>query len=138
MRLLVISDLHREVWRDAPAVARDALGRAPINLERSWPDLVVLASDIDVGERAVAWAERVFEGLPVIYVLGNHEGYGKKLDTLRERIDHACSATSNVTLLDGTEPVVGVSGSLAPLSGQTSSSSGESAARRRWTRQPQR
>lgn len=48
MRLLILSDLHLEVWRDnAPAI--DLSGR---------PDAVILAGDIDTGSNAIDWAAR--------------------------------------------------------------------------------
>lgn len=107
MRLLVISDLQREVWRAAPKAVQSVLCGAQPDLTLSRPDLVVLDGDIDLGGRAVAWAESAFTGIPVIYVLGNHEGYGQKIDSLREKIDSACTGTSNVTLLDRAERIFG-------------------------------
>ena len=65
MRLLILSDLHLEVWRQfAP----------PIRLSESRPDVGILAGDIHTGARAVPWAATTFPGLPVLYVHGNHEG----------------------------------------------------------------
>jgi hypothetical protein len=47
MRLLILSDLHREIRREfAPR----------IDLSISHPDVVVLAGDIDLGARAISWA----------------------------------------------------------------------------------
>jgi hypothetical protein len=71
MRLLILSDLHHEVWREHAPRIDPALSR---------PDVVVLAGDIDTGAKAVAWAAHTFAGLPVLYVHGNHEGYGHNLD----------------------------------------------------------
>jgi hypothetical protein len=41
--------------------------------------VVVLAGDIHVGTRGIGWASRHFAGTPVIYVPGNHEHYGGRL-----------------------------------------------------------
>lgn len=65
MRIRILSDLHLEFldWQ-APA--------APA-------DVVVLAGDIDLGVRGVRWARENFAGTPIIYVPGNHEHYGGRL-----------------------------------------------------------
>lgn len=63
MKLHVLSDLHIEFEDFRPPVV-DA-------------DLVVLAGDIHVKGRGLAWARAAFRDRPVLYVLGNHEYYGK-------------------------------------------------------------
>lgn len=91
MRLLVLSDLHLEIWRDfAPK----------FNITASKPDIVVLAGDIHTKARAPAWAASVFPDLPVIYVSGNHEFYGGTLDTASDAIRKACEPYSNIHYLD--------------------------------------
>ena len=45
--------------------------------------MVVLAGDIHKGDKAVAWAERQFAGIPVLYVHGNHEAYGMNLEDMQ-------------------------------------------------------
>jgi len=90
MRLLVLSDLHHELWRDETPQGDLALSR---------PDAVILAGDIDTGTRAVAWAATTFAGLPVLYVHGNHEGHGHHLDKVRQELRAACAATPNVHFL---------------------------------------
>lgn len=95
MRLLILSDLHLEVWREnAPAI--DLSGR---------PDAVILAGDIDTGANAIAWAARTFGKLPVLYVHGNHEGYGHQLEQMQEDIRAACASANaqgaRIHLLDG-------------------------------------
>lgn len=42
----------------------------------------------------------------MICVLGNHEAYGQKLDTLKGRLVEACSATGHIHLLDKGELVI--------------------------------
>jgi predicted phosphodiesterase len=67
MRALILSDLHHEFGArvDAPHVGMDC---------------VILAGDVDVGDRGLRWADTYFEPtLPIFYVLGNHEYYGGDL-----------------------------------------------------------
>lgn len=91
MRILVLSDLHLELWREyAPRIAPSV----------SRPDVVVLAGDIDLGARAVEWATQTFPGLPVLYVHGNHEAYGKNLEDVQEEITQACQESKHVHFLD--------------------------------------
>ncbi|SDL61808.1 Predicted phosphoesterase [Modicisalibacter muralis] len=71
MRLRVLSDLHLEHFdeeRVLPDVAADA---------------VILAGDIHSGTQGLAWAASRFDGIPILYVPGNHEFYGKCVPTLR-------------------------------------------------------
>jgi len=64
MKLWVLSDLHLE----------SSQWDVPSGVEA---DVVVLAGDIHTGVRGMAWARRAFKGRQVIYVAGNHEGYGQ-------------------------------------------------------------
>ncbi|MGH8303238.1 MAG: metallophosphoesterase, partial [Steroidobacteraceae bacterium] len=65
MRIRVLSDLHLEFqdWNppDAPA------------------DIIVLAGDVHSGSRGVEWARRQFPLMPILYVPGNHEFYGRDI-----------------------------------------------------------
>lgn len=98
MKILILSDLHRELWRE----------HAPrFDLSISQPDVVVLAGDIDTGTKAVAWAAESFVGLPVLYVMGNHESYGHNIEGVEEKIQAACDATSNVHFLNCGEHHIG-------------------------------
>ena len=101
MRLLILSDLHLEVWRDdAPA----------IDIATSRPDVVILAGDIDTGSHAITWAARTFGALPVLYVHGNHEGYGHQLEAMQDAVRDACASANahgaNIRLLDGDAAVL--------------------------------
>ncbi|QFU02070.1 cyclic 3',5'-adenosine monophosphate phosphodiesterase [Halomonas sp. THAF5a] len=74
MRLRILSDLHLEHFaegRDLPWVDADA---------------VVLAGDIHIGCRGLAWAAERFAGLPILYVPGNHEYYGGVMPALRDTL----------------------------------------------------
>jgi predicted phosphodiesterase len=98
MRLLILSDLHHELWRE----------QAPgIDPARSRPDAVILAGDINTGAKAVEWAARTFPGLPVMYVHGNHEGYGQHLDSVQVDLREACEAAGNVHALQCNEHIIG-------------------------------
>lgn len=63
MKLHILSDLHIEFESFAPP--------------QTEADVVILAGDIHVGNKGIAWARAAFPHQPVLYVLGNHEYYGK-------------------------------------------------------------
>jgi predicted phosphodiesterase len=108
MRLLILSDLHREIWRRTQINHPGGVDPCrQIDLSVSRPDAVVLAGDIDVGTAAVNWADSFFAGLPVLYVHGNHEGYGHNLDELQDAIAEACEASGHVHYLNRRELVLG-------------------------------
>jgi predicted MPP superfamily phosphohydrolase len=106
MKIALMSDLHLEFERgpvagaDWPAFVRqraDTLHHpriGPMIDNAVGVDLMVLAGDIDVGTRGVAYADEVAQylGATVIYVLGNHEGYdGTPFDRLYDEL-HAKAA----------------------------------------------
>lgn len=97
MRLLVLSDLHLEVWRDSAPRFDTGVSR---------PDLVVLAGDIHTKARAPAWAAQTFADIPVMYVPGNHEFYGEAIDHVGGDIRVECQKYSNVLYLDCDEYVL--------------------------------
>ena len=68
MRLHVISDLHMEYEMSTLRAHSAPEGT----------DVVVLAGDAHPGVLGVMWAAERFSGLPVLYVPGNHEYYGKR------------------------------------------------------------
>lgn len=82
-RILVLSDLHLEFADYTPA--------------KEGFDLVVLAGDIHTRERGVAWAARHFE-CPVLYVRGNHEGYGTHWERNLEKMRKAAEGTPVVVM----------------------------------------
>lgn len=65
MKMRVLSDLHLEFqdWN-------------PPDVEA---DVIVLAGDIHSGVRGVEWARRQFPLMPILYVPGNHEFYGRDI-----------------------------------------------------------
>ena len=98
MRILLLSDLHHELWRENAPVIDPVASR---------PDIVILAGDIDTGAKAVTWAAATFAGIPVLYVHGNHEAYGRNLDATQDDIAAACAASGNVHFLDCGEYIAG-------------------------------
>ena len=63
MKIQLLSDLHLE-FSDYEYQSTDA-------------DVVIFAGDIHTKDRGVRWAVEVIRDKPVIYVLGNHEYYGR-------------------------------------------------------------
>ena len=86
MKLHILSDLHLEF--------------APLRVEKTDADVVILAGDIGLGADGVEWAKACFD-VPVLYVPGNHEYYNPawRIDDLQRFISDACIG-SNVHLLD--------------------------------------
>jgi len=63
-------------------------------------DMVVLAGDIGVGTKGIAWAKEVFE-LPVIYVPGNHEYHDPCISMPEHKVQMSSLVIgSHVHLLD--------------------------------------
>jgi predicted phosphodiesterase len=90
LRVQVASDLHLEfIKRRFPGerVIKPLLDA----------DLLVLAGDIDIGFGALdAFGDWP---VPILYVIGNHESYGRVYDEDREALRAACDGT-NIVLLD--------------------------------------
>lgn len=85
MRLHILSDLHLEF--------------APFTPPATNADAVILAGDISTGRNGLKWAMATFPDRPVIYVLGNHEFYGQKLQKLIQEL-RAVARGSNVHVLE--------------------------------------
>ncbi|KPW92386.1 MULTISPECIES: metallophosphoesterase family protein [Pseudomonas syringae group] len=83
MRIHLLSDLHLEF---------EPFTSAPVDA-----DVVILAGDIDVKARGIAWARATFD-CPVLYVLGNHEYYSGHLQRTLEKMRAA--SDDNVRVLD--------------------------------------
>lgn len=101
MKLQILSDLHREFYRQR---------HEPMDLPwRPSPEAgaIVLAGDIDYGEDAADWLADEAKRLdtPIVYVPGNHEFYGSiiedRLQAMRERLRN-----TGVHLLDCNEVVI--------------------------------
>src|SRR5512132_2850782 len=85
MRLHILSDLHMEF--------------APFEPPPTDADVVILAGDIGTGLKGFRWAQTTFPNCPVIYVLGNHEFYGQKLQKLLEQLK-AMTKGTNIQVLE--------------------------------------
>lgn len=82
MRIQIYSDLHFESLRKNEFFELD--------VETTNPDVVVLAGDIVPGGlRTIEWAKRYLPGRDVIYVFGNHEGYGRNYDDVVQKVRQA-------------------------------------------------
>ena len=90
-RIRIHSDLHLEFseWTPPPADA----------------DVVVLAGDIHVGLAGLEWMRRHFPDTPVLYVPGNHEYYGARLQDVRGALRDA-APRFGIHLLDADEIVI--------------------------------
>jgi predicted phosphodiesterase len=84
MRIRILSDLHLEF--------------GPLTLPQVDADVVVLAGDIHKKTHGVRWANDTFS-MPVIYVLGNHEFYGDRIDRVLR--DCRAAASAHVHVLEG-------------------------------------
>lgn len=68
-------------------------------------DVVVLAGDILIEHRGLAWARKAFPGKPIIYVMGNHEYYEGDYERVLERArDEA--AKQQIHLLEQDQVVI--------------------------------
>ncbi|GAA5175559.1 metallophosphoesterase family protein [Niveibacterium umoris] len=89
-RIHVLSDLHLET---GPYALPDGLGF----------DVLVAAGDIGPVEEAVAWLAAI--GKPVVYVLGNHEFWGRQFDEVLPAARAAARGTQ-VHVLERTHVVI--------------------------------
>jgi len=105
-QIAVASDLHIEFERAGePEAAPVAAGLHPsggpdLGAIHGVADLLLLAGDIDLGSYGVAWADEAarFLGVPVVYVLGNHEAYHRSLDVVLDDCRAAAAATGGRVL----------------------------------------
>lgn len=90
MRLLVLSDLHMEIWCD----------QCPKSMYRSASLMSSFLPVTFTKFRAPSWAAKMFSGLPVIYVAGNHEFYGEAIEKTGEAIARECICDPDIRYLD--------------------------------------
>ena len=83
--LWILSDLHLELTRGWDLPSGDARPRFHI--------LVVAGDLIPRMERGVAWLRERVPDRPVIYVPGNHEGYGCDVDRTVEKAKQAAKGS---------------------------------------------
>lgn len=98
LRIQIASDLHHEF------VAYSSFPNARLVRPAAGADLLVLAGDIDADSQGIAryanWP------VPVVYVAGNHEFYGREMLATRAKIKLAASRTA-VTYLERSRLDVG-------------------------------
>jgi predicted phosphodiesterase len=92
VKIRVLSDLHLEFqdWNPPDAEA----------------DIIVLAGDIHSGTRGVEWARRQFPLMPILYVPGNHEFYGRDLQETLSDLEQA-GRRFGVDVMHGRGVVIG-------------------------------
>ncbi len=91
MKLHILSDLHVEFSPfDPPATAAD---------------VVVLAGDIHMGTRGIAWARAAFPRQTVIYLAGNHEFYRDHWDALLPQLRRE-AARHDVRFLENDQAMI--------------------------------
>jgi|WetSurSiteA1Bulk_404760.scaffolds.fasta_scaffold26013_2 predicted phosphohydrolase len=91
MRISILSDLHLEF--------------GPVDLPASDADVVVLAGDIHPKMGGLKWIKKAFPSQHVIYVLGNHEYYGKSIPYLTDKLRKESHGT-NVRVLENEATVI--------------------------------
>jgi len=92
MRIRILSDLHRE------------FGPTPIPILDA--DLIILAGDIDTKLNGIPWIKEFCGSTPTAIVCGNHEFYGDKLPSVRNKLAEAFRDT-NVHVLEDNHFAIG-------------------------------
>lgn len=85
MRIRILSDLHNE-FMEFNTVKQDC-------------DIVVLAGDIGLGTKGIRWAKNTFSDIPVLYIAGNHEYYGRSITSLDKELLDFSKSNSNIFFL---------------------------------------
>lgn len=93
-KIALISDLHNELHREAGWPVPDIQLKTAV-------DVLVLAGNIDVQEHGARYAVEQSQklGVPVVYVLGNHEFYGSPDRPVIDKVLEQTRGT-DVTVLD--------------------------------------
>ena len=94
MNIQILSDLHIEF--------------GDFKLSPGEADVVILAGDIHTKGRGVQWAIENIPDKPVLYVLGNHEFYGKAYPKHIDELKAACAGTNVQVLEQETVTIDGV------------------------------
>jgi Icc-related predicted phosphoesterase len=90
MRIQLFSDLHLEFGDFTPP--------------RPAADVLVVAGDLHVGRRGLAWLARHYADMPIVYVLGNHEHYRENVDFLAAKL--RAEAPPNLHVLERDQVVL--------------------------------
>jgi Icc-related predicted phosphoesterase len=91
MKIHILSDLHIEFESFHPP--------------KTDANIIILAGDIHIGKKGIDWAKATFPSQQVLYVLGNHEYYGraypKHINDLKELV-----AGTNIHVLENDRLVI--------------------------------
>lgn len=87
MKFHVLSDLHLE--------------HSPFTAQVTDADAVILAGDIGPGTSPIGWAALSFPDRQVIFVPGNHEGYGYEFSAYQQALKMADEQTPSVLVAHG-------------------------------------
>jgi Icc-related predicted phosphoesterase len=97
MKIWVLSDIHHDLSRGWTFPSRE---------EQPDFDVLVIAGDLMPRmERGVEWLQRRVTDKPVIYIAGNHEGYGCDIDRTREKAKGA-AADTNIAVMENESLVI--------------------------------
>jgi len=106
-RIAVASDLHIEFDREgepeapfAPAEDAQPHGGPDLAAVEGGVDLLILAGDIDLGTAGIEYADEAarFLGVPVVYVMGNHEAYHGDIDEVLDGCRREAAGTAGRVL----------------------------------------
>jgi len=97
LKIHILCDLHVEFGDFVPPVV--------------CADVVVLAGDVHVKDRGLRWIIDQEFGVPVLYVLGNHEFYREKFPGLIDKLKQDAKGT-NVRVLENDSAETVGTGSL--------------------------
>jgi predicted phosphodiesterase len=103
VKVRLASDLHFEFHDDGGAAIARELAAGDF-------DLLVVAGDLSSYEGLVAALHTVAASVapkPVVYVLGNHEGYGASWEAALERARAAQASSKNLTVLERETATIG-------------------------------
>jgi Icc-related predicted phosphoesterase len=100
MKLWILSDLHCELTSDWDL---------PGTEEPPDFDVLIVAGDLMPGmEKGVHWLAEHVKHKPVVYIAGNHEGYGNDLDETRREAKEAARGTNILVMENETIVIDGV------------------------------
>ena len=74
MKIQILSDIHLE------------FSEHKFDVKNTDSDIIVLAGDVGVGNSALPFIDKLLcdHGKPIIYILGNHEGYSTDIGEVKD------------------------------------------------------
>ncbi|MBU1200789.1 metallophosphoesterase [Patescibacteria group bacterium] len=85
MKIHILSDIHNEFEE--------------FKIPKTDADILILAGDIHVGAKGIDWITRQDVGVPVLYIIGNHEYYHHTYPDILEEIRNQAKNT-NIHILE--------------------------------------